>query len=86
MTLFELVPGQTARITDLNATPAIRQRMLDMGLIPQARVTLERIGPSGQPMQIDIKGCKLALRKGEAQGIQVSDVREAASTSKRQES
>lgn len=80
-TLANLSVGQSARITGIQATPAIRQRILDMGLIPDARITLERVGPTGHPIWITCQGAQIALRLGEASGVLVDDVKVALGNS-----
>lgn len=80
-TLANLTPGQSARVADVQASPAIRQRILDMGLIPDARITLERVGPTGHPIWITCQGAQIALRLGEASGVLVDDVKAALSNS-----
>ena len=80
-TLAKLSPGQSARITGIEASPAIRQRMLDMGLIPETRIRLERVGPAGHPLWIACQGAQLALRLGEASGVIVDDVAAAPRSS-----
>ena len=70
MTLSELVPGQSAKITLVSASPVIRQRILDMGLIPGVTVRMERKGPMGHPYWIGCNGTSLALRQEEALGVE----------------
>ncbi len=76
-TLANLSVGQSARITGIQAAPAIRQRILDMGLIPDIRITLERFGPTGHPLWIACQGAQIALRIDEASGVLVDDVKSA---------
>lgn len=81
MTLSELIPGQMAKITFVSASPTIRQRILDMGLIPGVTVRMERKGPMGHPYWIGIgadagTGSSLALRKDEALGIEAELLKE----------
>ena len=80
-TLANLSVGQSARITGIQAAPGIRQRILDMGLIPDSRVTLERVGPTGRPIWIACHGSQIALRLDEATGILVDDVKVAGDNS-----
>ena len=70
MTLSELVPGQSAKVTFVSASPVIRQRILDMGLVPGARVRLDRTGPLGNPYWIECNGTSIALRLEEAKGVE----------------
>jgi ferrous iron transport protein A len=67
MQLSELSIGQKAKITALNGgDKAYRQRLVAMGLIPGTELTLTRMAPFGDPVEIQIRGTRLTLRKHEA--------------------
>jgi DtxR family transcriptional regulator, Mn-dependent transcriptional regulator len=68
-TLVDLLPGQSGRISCLRAGSAIRQRLIDMGVLPRVEVTMERVAPLGDPIEEKIRGYHLTLRKEEAQSI-----------------
>ena len=71
MTLDKLAVGQSAKITAVNGDGALRCRLLDMGLIPKTRITLQKVAPMGDPMEIHVRGYELTIRKEEAQKIEV---------------
>ncbi len=71
MSISELKPGQSARVTQVNGSGAIRQRLLDMGLVPRTTVKLERVAPAGDPIWIRVDGYQLSLRRSEAATILV---------------
>ncbi len=71
-TLFQLSPGESARVLRVDAAGPVRQRLLDMGLLPGALVEFERTAPSGDPIWIRLLGSHLALRQKEAEAIVVS--------------
>lgn len=71
MTLDELKPGQTARITTVGGDGALRCHLLDMGLIPGTRVTLCKVAPLGDPLEISLRGFDLTLRRDDARKIAV---------------
>ena len=71
MTLNELKPGQRAVIRAVKGEGALRLRLLDMGLIPRTEVTLQKIAPLGDPIEINIRGYELTLRIAEARNIEV---------------
>lgn len=73
MTLAQLKTGQTATITAVNGEGSLRCRLLDMGLIPKTKVTLQKIAPMGDPIEIHIRGYELTLRKEEAEKIDVKE-------------
>ncbi len=85
MTLRELSIGQSATVTTVGGSGALRQHFLDMGVIPGARVTLMKYAPMGDPMELRIHGYELTLRLDEAQEIGITavsmDAEEKAPTS-----
>lgn len=76
MTMDELKPGQSAYILSISGSGALRHHLLDMGLTPKAEVTLQKIAPMGDPVQIELRGYELTLRRDEAQKITVEQVHE----------
>lgn len=76
MTLKELPIGMTATIQSVGGEGALRQHFLDMGVIPNAEITLVKYAPMGDPMEFMIHGYELTLRVADAQEIEITDVRE----------
>ncbi|MCI8663461.1 MAG: ferrous iron transport protein A [Hungatella sp.] len=74
MTMDELKPKQSAFIRSVGGTGALRHHLLDMGLTPKTEVTLQKIAPMGDPVQIELRGYELTLRLDEAQKITVEKV------------
>ncbi len=74
MNLNELRPGSSARIESVGGEGAHRQHFLDMGVLPGAVVTLQKLGPMGDPMELRIHGYELTLRLADAARIAVSPV------------
>lgn len=74
MTLDKLSVGQTATITAVGGDGALRCRLLDMGLIPKTKITLQKVAPMGDPIEIHIRGYELTLRKEEAEKIEVEEI------------
>ena len=62
MTLKELQIGKSAIVDAVGGAGALRQHFLDMGLIPGAEVTLVKLAPMGDPMELRIHGYELTLR------------------------
>lgn len=72
MNLSNLKPGEQGRIFKLESTIGpIRRRLMDMGVIPGELVSVEKVAPMGDPIEITVKGYSLSLRKGEARGIEI---------------
>ena len=69
MTLKELQIGKSAVVDTVGGTVALRQHFLDMGLVPGAQVTLIKLAPMGDPMELRIHGYELTLRLDDAAQI-----------------
>lgn len=69
MTLNELKIGQKARIIAVNGQGALRRRLLDMGLTPHTEVTVRKVAPFGDPIELCLRGYALALRTDDAKNI-----------------
>ncbi len=71
VTLDRLEPGQRGRVVSVRAASEIRQRLLDLGLLPGVELIMQRVAPLGDPIDIKLKGFHLSLRKSEAATIGV---------------
>ena len=71
MQLKELHIGQRARITEVGGEGALRQHLLDMGVIPGAEIMPIKLAPMGDPMEVRIHGYELTLRLADAAMIGV---------------
>ena len=71
MTLKELQIGKSAVITKVGGEGALRQHFLDMGMIPGAEVTVVKLAPMGDPIEIRVRGSMVSVRKGEAEIVEV---------------
>ena len=74
MTLDELKTGASAVITAVGGEGPLRCRLLDMGLIPRTAVTVQKVAPMGDPIQIRLRDYELTLRKEDAENIQLREV------------
>ena len=83
MTLKELPVGKTATVQSVGGEGALRQHLLDMGLIPGADVTMVKFAPMGDPLEVRIHGYELTLRLADAEKIKIENVREPAPESRR---
>ncbi len=81
MTIRDLKPGESAVITIVGGEGALRQHFLDMGVIPGARVTLVKLAPMGDPMELRIHGYELTLRLADAEQIEVEPAEAPAESS-----
>ena len=74
MTMDKLKPKQSAYIKSVGGKGALRHHLLDMGLTPGTEVTLQKIAPMGDPIQIEVRGYELTLRLEEAQKIEIENI------------
>ena len=73
MTLDELSVGHSGVITAVGGEGILRCRLLDMGLIPHTRVSVSKIAPMGDPMELFLRGYTLTLRKEDAHSITIEE-------------
>lgn len=74
MTMDELKPGQSAYISSVGGSGALRHHLLDMGLTPQTEITLQKVAPMGDPVQFRLRGYELTLRLEEARKVTVEQI------------
>lgn len=72
MTLHQLPIGQSAIITKVGGEGELRYRFLDMGLIPKTKVTVTKVAPMGDPIEIRLRGYTLTLRVEDAKNIEIT--------------
>jgi Fe2+ transport system protein FeoA len=70
-TLEELAVGGRARVLRVGGSGALRTRLMEMGLVAGAQVTLVKAAPLGDPLQIRVRGYDLALRRAEARLVEL---------------
>ena len=75
MTIDDLKIGQTGTISNVGGQGALRLRFLDMGLIPGTRVKLQKVAPMGDPIQIQVRGYELTIRREAARQITLMEER-----------
>lgn len=68
-TLADLKPGESATVTAVGGQGALHRRLLDMGLTPGVKVTLQKTAPMGDPLEIHLRGYALTLRLDDARSI-----------------
>ena len=73
MTINDLKIGQTGTIFQVGGEGPLRLRFLDMGLIPGTRVTLRKVAPMGDPIQLQVRGYELTIRREDAAQITLKE-------------
>lgn len=71
MTLDKLPIGKPAIILTVGGEGDLRCHLLDMGLIPHTEVTVRKVAPLGDPMELHLRGYTMTLRKEDAARIEV---------------
>lgn len=74
MTLDNLEIGKPMKIVKVGGEGALRRHLLDMGLTPHTEVTVTKIAPMGDPIQLHIRSYELTLRKEDARNIEIEEV------------
>ena len=72
MTLNELEVGGMAKVVRLNGEGAVKRRIMDMGITKGVDVTLRKVAPLGDPLELTVRGYELTIRKDEAEKIEVA--------------
>ena len=72
MTLAELAVGGQACVAEVQGNDEIAIRILEMGLIPGTEVRVIGAAPFGDPLELDVRGYRLSLRKTEAARVVLS--------------
>lgn len=69
MTLRDLKPGQEGTVASIATVGAMKRRIMDMGITPGVKVKIIKTAPLGDPIEVNVRGYELSLRKEEAQQI-----------------
>ncbi len=72
--LSDFIPKQSGRVVRIGCTGALRRRIVDMGITPGTLLTLQKIAPLGDPLEIRVRGYELSIRKSEAKEIFLEQV------------
>jgi ferrous iron transport protein A len=72
MWLNELAIGGKARVTNVNGADEVSTRLMEMGLTPGAALTVLGAAPLGDPIELELRGYRLSIRKSEAARVEVA--------------
>lgn len=70
-TLKDIKPGDSAVITKLHGAGPLKRRIMDMGLTKETQVTVRKVAPLGDPIELNVRGYELSIRKEDAEQIEV---------------
>lgn len=71
MTLKDLKPGQEGTVISIGEKGPMRRRIMDMGVTPGTVIRVIKVAPLGDPIEVNIRGYELSLRKAESEYIQI---------------
>ena len=74
MTLKELSVGKSGRVLQVGGEGMLRRRLLEMGITPKTVITVRKVAPMGDPMELFLRGYVLTIRLAEAEKITVEEV------------
>ena len=70
-TLKDVKVGETVTVTKLHGEGAIKRRIMDMGLTKGVEIYVRKVAPLGDPMELNVRGYELSIRKADAEMIEV---------------
>lgn len=70
-TLRDVQIGDTVKVVKLHGEGAVKRRIMDMGLTKGVDVSVRKVAPLGDPIEITVRGYELSLRKADAEMIEV---------------
>lgn len=70
-TLREVPIGSTVKVVKIHGEGAVRRRIMDMGLTKGIDVTVRKVAPLGDPIQLNVRGYELSIRKADAEMVEV---------------
>lgn len=71
MTLREVTPGSTVKVTKLTGEGPVKRRIMDMGITKGVDIFVRKVAPLGDPVEVTVRGYELSLRKADAEMIDV---------------
>lgn len=74
MTLDEIKPGEKCSLLTVGGEGVLRRRLLDMGFTPRTLVTVRKVAPMGDPIEVGLRGYIITIRKEEAAKLTVEKV------------
>ena len=70
-TLKDVAIGETVRVVKINGEGAIKRRIMDMGITKGVEIFVRKVAPLGDPIELNLRGYELTLRKADAEKIDV---------------
>ena len=70
-TLKDIAPGKSATVVRLHGEGAVKRRIMDMGITQGVNVSVRKVAPLGDPIELTVRGYELSIRKEDASAIEV---------------
>ena len=70
-TLRQAKIGETVKVVKLHGEGAVKRRIMDMGITKGVEITVRKVAPLGDPVEVNVRGYELSLRKAGADMIEV---------------
>ncbi len=74
LSLESIRPGHSAKIKKIHGVGALKSRIMDMGITQGTEVIIRKCAPLGDPIQLEVRGYQLSLRKADAKNIEIFDM------------
>ena len=71
MTLKEIKVGNTVKVKKIHGEGPVKRRIMDMGITKGVEIYVRKVAPLGDPMELNLRGYELSLRKADAEMIEV---------------
>lgn len=68
-TVADLAPREDGVISEVGGDRAFRRRLMELGLVPGTRIVLHKVAPLGDPLELEVRGCRLSIRRREAAAV-----------------
>jgi ferrous iron transport protein A len=74
LTLKDAKPGQTVKVIKLHGQGPVKRRLMDMGVTANTEILVRKVAPLGDPMEVNIRGYELSLRKADLDIIEIERI------------
>ena len=72
-TLRDLKVGESGTVVKLHGEGAVKRRIMDMGITKGVQVSIRKVAPLGDPVELNVRGYELSIRKADAEMIEIAE-------------
>ena len=72
-TLKDVQVGETVKVVKLQGTGAVKRRIMDMGITKGAEIYVRKVAPLGDPVEVNVRGYELTVRRADAEMVEITD-------------